>query len=57
MLCCAAQTVVSLDTPQPTTFAAPRSEPHQIAWHARVPRLAGSRIGSNAKARAPPSAA
>jgi hypothetical protein len=53
-LCCAAQAAASLDPPKPATFAAPDSESRQIVWRGGVLRLTTSRIGSNAKARAPP---
>jgi hypothetical protein len=57
VLCCAAQAAASLDTPQPTIVAAPVLEARRVVWHANELHLTTSRIGSNAKARAPPSAA
>ncbi len=53
-LCCAAQTGAALDTPQSVAFAAPILEVRRVVWHASAFVLAASRIGSNAKARAPP---
>jgi hypothetical protein len=38
-------------------FAAPDVESREVVWHGGVLRLTAARIGSNAKARAPPSAA
>jgi hypothetical protein len=56
-LCCATQAAASLDPPKPTMFAAPDVESREVVWHGGVLRLTTPRIGSNAKARAPPSAA
>jgi hypothetical protein len=53
-LCCAAQAGAALHTPQPVTLAAPILEARGVVWHASAFVLAASRIGSNAKARAPP---
>jgi hypothetical protein len=55
--CCIAQAAASLDTPQSATLTAPDLETRRIVWHPSALRLAAPRIGSNAKARAPPSAA
>ncbi len=52
--CCAAQAGAALDTPQPVVFAAPILEARRVAWRDGAFVLAASRIGSNAKARAPP---
>jgi hypothetical protein len=57
VLCCVAQAAASLDTPQPAIVAAPDLEARRIVWQASALRLTTPRIGSNAKARAPPSAA
>ena len=57
VLCCAAQAGAALDAPQPVILAAPFLEARRIIWHASAFVLAASRIGSNAKARAPPVAA
>jgi len=57
VLCCAAQAGAALDTPRPATFAAPVLEARRVVWHAGAFVLAASRIGSNAKARAPPARA
>jgi len=54
VLCCAAQAGAALDAPQPALFAAPVLEARRVVWHAGAFVLAASRIGSNAKARAPP---
>ena len=56
-LCCAAQAGAALHTPQPVTLAAPILEARRVIWHASAFVLAASRVGSNAKARAPPIAA
>ena len=53
-LCCAAQAGAALDAPQPVAFAAPILEGRRVVWHASTFMLAASRVGSNAKARAPP---
>ena len=54
VLCCAAQAGAALDAPQPVIFVAPILAARRIVWHASAFVLAASRIGSNAKARAPP---
>jgi len=56
-LCCAAQVAASLDPPQPATFGAPELEAYRVVWHGAALCLTTARIGSNAKARAPPLAA
>ncbi|MGC2082110.1 MAG: DUF2946 domain-containing protein [Bradyrhizobium sp.] len=54
VLCCAAQAGTALDAPQPAIFAVPILEARRVIWHAGAFVLTASRIGSNAKARAPP---
>ena len=53
-ICCAAQASVSVDTPQ-ATVTAPYRQSERVVWLARAPDLFGSRTGSHAQARAPPS--
>jgi Protein of unknown function (DUF2946) len=57
VLCCAAQAGAALDAPQPIAFAAPVLEARRVVWHPGSFVLVASRIGSNAKARAPPMSA
>jgi hypothetical protein len=54
-LSCAAHTGASLDSPQPTTVAAPYRQPERVVWRDRALHLCDSRAGSHAQARAPPS--
>lgn len=54
-LSCAAHTAASLDSPQPTTVAAPYRQPERVVWQDRALHLSDSRAGSNAQARGPPS--
>jgi hypothetical protein len=53
-ICCLASPSASVDTPRIEALAAPYREPARMAWLDRAPEFAGSRIGSNAQARAPP---
>jgi hypothetical protein len=53
-LCCMAQAVVSIDTPQ-TTVATPYRHPEQLVWRDLTVERHGFRTGSHAQARAPPS--
>jgi hypothetical protein len=53
-ICCVAQASASADTPQ-TTVLAPYREPARVVWLERAPDRFGSRTGSHAQARAPPS--
>ena len=53
-MCCVAHAGGSLDTPQ-ATFAPPLRLPERVVWLATAPDLSGSRTGSHAQARAPPS--
>jgi len=56
--CCSirslAHTAAPLDTPQ-TAVATPYRQPARVVWRDRDAGLAGSRAGSHAQARAPPS--
>jgi DUF2946 family protein len=54
VLCCAAQAGAALDAPRPATLAVLTFEARRVVWHSSVFTLAASRIGSNARARAPP---
>jgi hypothetical protein len=53
-LCCVVHAGASVDTPQ-TVVAAPYRLPERVVWLDRAPDLFGSRTGSHAQARAPPS--
>jgi hypothetical protein len=53
-ICCVTHAGASIDTPQ-TTFATPYREPGRVVWRDSVPDPFGSRAGSHAQARAPPS--
>jgi DUF2946 family protein len=53
-ICCVAQASASLDTPQAIFVATPYRAMARVVWHSQVSGLAGSPIGSNAQARAPP---
>jgi hypothetical protein len=57
VICCAFNTgAAAFGAPEPTVvWAAPYRPVSSIAWRDHAPQLADSRIGSNAKARAPPS--
>jgi hypothetical protein len=56
LICCAFNTgAVSFSTPEPAAWAAPYRPVSSIVWRDRTLQLADSRVGSNAKARAPPS--
>ncbi len=57
VLCCVAQAGAALDTPRPAVFAVPILEARRVIWHAGAFVRTAPRIGSNAKARAPPAAA
>lgn len=56
--CCSACSVVHsgapIDTPQ-TAVTTPYRDPARVVWFDRAPDLFGSRTGSHAQARAPPS--
>ena len=53
-ICCVAHADASVDTPQ-ATFAVPYRQPGRVVWLDSPPDLFGSRAGSHAQARAPPS--
>jgi Protein of unknown function (DUF2946) len=53
-MCCAAQANASVDTPQPS-FTTPYRRVLRVVWLDHAPDLFGSRTGSQAQARAPPS--
>jgi hypothetical protein len=53
-LCCAVHAGAPVDVPQ-TTVATPYRRPLRVVWRDRAPELLGSRAGSHAQARAPPS--
>lgn len=53
-MCCLAHAGGSLDTPQ-ATWVTPSRQPERVVWLDAAPDLFGSRAGSHAQARAPPS--
>src|ERR1700738_5055874 len=53
-ICCVAHAGASVDTPQ-ATFAVPYRQPGRVVWLDSLPDQFGSRAGSHAQARAPPS--
>jgi hypothetical protein len=53
-ICCVVHAGASADTPQ-TAVLAPYREPARVVWLERAPDRFGSRTGSHAQARAPPS--
>jgi Protein of unknown function (DUF2946) len=53
-ICCVAHAGAPLDSPQ-ATFAVPYRQPARVVWLDSAPDLFGSRAGSHAQARAPPS--
>jgi hypothetical protein len=53
-LCCAVHAGASFDAPQ-TTVATPYRQSLRVVWREVAPELLGSRAGSHAQARAPPS--
>jgi hypothetical protein len=53
-ICCVAQVGASTDTPQIAVLA-PYREPARVVWLEHAPDRFGSRTGSHAQARAPPS--
>lgn len=52
-LCCMAQAVASIDTPQ-TTVATPYRHSERVVWRDLAVAWLGSRTGFHAQARAPP---
>jgi hypothetical protein len=53
-ICCLASASASVDTPKPVTLASSYRESARVIWHEQARDFSGTRIGSNAKARAPP---
>jgi hypothetical protein len=53
-ICCIAQAAAAIDTPQQAAVAAPYRLPERVVWRHQAPELPGTRVGSNAQARAPP---
>jgi hypothetical protein len=53
-ICCLASASASLDTPTPVSLANPYRTSAPVIWHDQAPDFSGARVGSNAKARAPP---
>jgi hypothetical protein len=53
-ICCLASASASLDTPEVAVLAVPYRDSARVIWHEQAPDLSGARLGSNAKARAPP---
>ncbi|UPK40462.1 DUF2946 domain-containing protein [Bradyrhizobium sp. 186] len=55
-ICCLVQASASLDSPPQAILAAPFRAAERVVWRPAADRLAVSRGGSNAQARAPPRA-
>ena len=55
-ICCLASAGASIDTPKIEALAVPYRETADVAWHDQTADPFLSRTGSNAQARAPPSA-
>jgi len=55
-LCCLASAGASIDTPKVEAFAVPYRVTANVTWHDQAADVSLSRTGSNAQARAPPSA-
>lgn len=53
-MCCVAHAGASLDTPE-ATYSTPLRHPERVIWLDAAPDGFGSRTGSHAQARAPPS--
>lgn len=53
-LACGTHAGVAVDTP-PISVATPYRQPERMVWHDLAAELPGSRAGSHAQARAPPS--
>src|SRR5665213_3027791 len=53
-VCSVAHSAAPVDVPQ-MAVAAPYSQSHRVVWRDAAPDLLGSRAGSHAQARAPPS--
>ena len=55
-ICCLASAGAAIDTPRIETFAVPYRQTARVIWHEQAGDASPSRTGSNAQARAPPSA-
>ncbi len=53
-ICCLASASASVDTPKQASPANFYRASALVIWHDQAPDFSGTRIGSNAKARAPP---
>jgi len=53
-ICCLASANGSIDTPSPVALGVPHREIARVAWHEQAADLSAFRVGSNARARAPP---
>lgn len=56
LICCAVQASASLDTPQQAVLRLPYRQTTRVVWHFASANISSARTGSNARARAPPSA-
>ncbi len=54
-MCCLAHAGASIDTPQAAAVTTPYRRTARVVWRDTMPDLFGSRTGSHAQARAPPS--
>jgi hypothetical protein len=54
-LSCASHGGTSVDTPEPAAIVTPYRQAERVVWRSRAPELFHYRIGSQARARAPPS--
>jgi hypothetical protein len=52
---CGSHAPAALDGPHATAYATPHQHVLRVLWHAAALTLSGSRSGSHAQARAPPS--
>jgi hypothetical protein len=53
-ICCLASAGASIDTPNQVALTNPYRDSGRVIWHEQAGDLSGARVGSNAKARAPP---
>src|SRR5262245_32772857 len=53
-ICCLVSANASLDTPTPVVFGVPYRATQSVIWHEQSADLSAFRVGSNARARAPP---
>ena len=53
-ICCLASASASVDTPTPVALSNPYRDSARVIWQEQARDFSGTRIGSNAKARAPP---